>query len=115
MAWSDLEIFDEEGILEPRELVSEYVFGLSGFSQEVRVRVYRYLAPPQPNEPFFFTTSHAIKTPLQADFYHPGARWSDDPKYALRRGVDSIASYYREAVSKGYVPDQDWLNDNVDF
>ncbi|WP_404294194.1 hypothetical protein ACD578_28490 (plasmid) [Microvirga sp. RSM25] len=58
---------------------------------------------------FRFIRSHAIKTPTQIGPYYPGRDFDDDPAYAMNRSIESIASYYRQAVEAGHKPDRSWL------
>jgi hypothetical protein len=56
-----------------------------------------------------FRRSHAIKTPVQAAPYYPSRDFDDDPAYAMHRAIESLASYYREAVQAGHQPEGRWL------
>lgn len=57
----------------------------------------------------WFTTSHAIKTPLQLGPYWTSRPFEDTAAYALRRALGGMEDYYREAVRSGFSPQEDWL------
>ncbi len=58
---------------------------------------------------YFFEQSHFIRTPVQEAVHvlpgenHPG------PHVALSRAVESITTYYEEAVGRGHQPGADWF------
>lgn len=79
-------------------------FQLPGIAQAVDIRL-RAL----PNGWFRFFRSHTIKTPLQMGPYHPSRDIDDDAAYAMHRAIESLASYYRDAVERGHGPAEDWL------
>jgi hypothetical protein len=56
-----------------------------------------------------FRRSHAIKTPVQAGPYYPSREFDDDPAYGMHRAIESLVSYYRQAVRAGHRPDDRWL------
>jgi hypothetical protein len=56
-----------------------------------------------------FHRSHAIHTPVQIGPYHPGRDWDDDPAYAMHRAIESLASYYQQALRAGHKPSPQWL------
>lgn len=64
---------------------------------------------------YFFEQSHYTRTPLRdatpvlVPEKHPG------PDMALSRGVESITTYYEEAVSLGHQPCSDWFVPNADY
>lgn len=58
---------------------------------------------------YFFEQSHYIRTPVQdgADLME-GERHSR-PETALSRAVESITTYYEDAVGKGHAPSATWF------
>lgn len=56
-----------------------------------------------------YTRSHAIHTPLQFGPYRQSRPYWDDVPYALHQAINSITSYYRQAVEAGHVPEDSWL------
>lgn len=109
MAWTEEAVFESDVLVEPKKLVGEYEFYLQDTSIKIRIHIYKDLRAPVPSEPFYFDISHAIHTPAQIGPYNPTAPWASDLNFALRRAVKSIAFYYKEAVSKGHEPGEEWL------
>jgi hypothetical protein len=58
---------------------------------------------------WWFKTSHAIHTPLQAGPYWTSRPYDDDAGYALRRAITGLTDYYRDAVEHNLAPSEDWL------
>ena len=97
-------------IVEFHKFYSEYhIFFETGTERfKVRFRVFE-----TGDQRFFFEQSHFISTPLQEQSHTPSATTDDQPHAALQRGVQSITTFYDDAVSQGHKPAADWfvLND----
>jgi hypothetical protein len=103
--------FEDESIIEPRQFVSEYTFRLRELSRtKIAIRIYR-----EPDGRFYFEQSHYIHTPLQASAYTTSIQWTDSEEGALRSAIDTITSYYRQAIEEGHKPSPDWLEPDEDF
>ncbi len=59
-----------------------------------------------------FSVSHSIHTPLQVAPYRSSHTFGDYWAYALHRALDSLLSYYRQAVTDGHMPCEAWLVKN---
>jgi hypothetical protein len=64
---------------------------------------------------FEFSQSHYIKTPDQASQYITSRTSEDSPEAALERVVDTIMSYYNDAIKVGHKPSNAWFKLNKDF
>ena len=60
---------------------------------------------------FFFEQSHYVRTPVQGQIKnHSGAPESHpQAEIALTRAVESITTYYDEAIGLGHAPCADWF------
>ena len=58
---------------------------------------------------FFFEQSHFISTPLQADSHVPSRETDAHPHLSLQRGVESITTFYDDAVGQGHTPSAQWF------
>ena len=58
---------------------------------------------------YFFEQSHYIRTPLQDAAHVLTAEKHAEPHVALSRAVESITTYYEEAVSRGHEPRTAWF------
>lgn len=115
MSFTESEIFGKKGIISARVLVSEYIFSLDEILTPIRIKIYREVNSHRPADSYLFETSHSIHTPEQIGPYTPSAPWTDTPEYALKRAVDSIISYYQQAIQKGHTPNENWLVPNDVF
>ena len=103
--------FQDESIIEQRQFVSEYTFRLRELSRtKITIRIYQ-----EPDGRFYFEQSHYIHTPPQASAYTTSITWAESEEEALRRAVDTITSYYKQAIEEGHKPSLDWLEPDEDF
>ena len=58
---------------------------------------------------FFFEQSHYIRTPLQDTAHILKPDRHGEPHFALSRGVESVTTYYDDAVGQGHEPDESWF------
>jgi hypothetical protein len=58
---------------------------------------------------YFFEQSHYIRTPVQDSAHVLGAERHPRPHLALTHAVESITTYYEDAVSQGHEPCRDWF------
>ncbi len=61
---------------------------------------------------YFFEQSHYIRTPLQDSAPMPVAERHPGPHQALSRAVESITTYYEDAVAEGHEPCVSWFVPN---
>jgi hypothetical protein len=112
---TETQAFEDEALLDCRKVHAEYQFRLDGIPVNIHVQVYEELEPNNPSEPYSYSTSHLIKTPSQLDVYTPGECTDDDPEWALNKAIRSLTEHYRQAVSQGHQPSEDWLVPNDKF
>jgi hypothetical protein len=60
-----------------------------------------------------FVQSHYIRTPAQAS--HSTTSWGGTADDTLKRAVDTIMSYYSEAIKAGHKPDEGWFLKNKHY
>jgi hypothetical protein len=102
----------ESGIHTGYKTVGEYRIYLeweSGY-QNIKIRIEETATGM-----FEFTQSHYIKTPLQGMEYITSRTTEETKEYALSRAVDTIMSYYNDAVKEGHTPTNEWFKPNDDF
>ena len=56
-----------------------------------------------------FNLSHAIHTTVQIGAYRTSIPFADYWEYALQKAVSGLTSYYKQAVTAGHTPNEDWL------
>ncbi|TPK70774.1 hypothetical protein FJ527_28275 [Mesorhizobium sp. B2-4-18] len=111
MAWT-LDNALEDGsisIVERNDAWGVYKFRVGSLSPVVTVILCRSPVSDETR----YERSHNIKTPVQLGPYHQSRLFWDDPAYALHQAVDSITSYYKEAVAKGHDQQDAWLVPNA--
>jgi hypothetical protein len=101
------ELLSEELLSEQSVLVNEYSFFLGDITARIKVRIY-YDAYRE-RDPYRFSLSHYIKTPMQAGPYIPSTPWTGSEATALGRGLDSLTRQYNHAVENGHIPSETWL------
>jgi hypothetical protein len=85
--------------------IGTYEFRVGVLNTTVTVEVYRL---PNGDEAVY-RRSHDIHTPGQLGPYRQSRPYWDNVPYALHQAIDSLTSYYRNAVNAGYTPDESWL------
>ena len=94
------------------EIVREYRFHLGEIETKVRIRILKQLKCMDRNEqvgPFYFETSHYVKTPLEAAAYITDRIYASTEDEALEGAINTLSGHYKIAVEKGLQPDQSWL------
>jgi hypothetical protein len=79
-------------------------FRLTGINTIIEIEL-----EPMAGGYFRFRRSHAIHAPGQMGPYRPSRDFDDDAAYGLHRAIESLASYYRDAVRAGHAPAAAWL------
>ena len=85
---------------------SEYhmFFEIGGDRFRVSIRVYE-----TGDGRYFFEQSHYIRTPIQDAAHIVNVETHLGAHVALSRAVDSITTYYEEAIDKGHEPTVNWF------
>jgi len=91
-----------------RKLVSTYKFEVTGVGTEVTIQVYELIGRPG----YFYETSHAIHTPVQATPYHSSVRVRDTEADAVHKAVGDLKTYFDQAIKEGHKPDAAWFVPN---
>lgn len=99
---------NNKDIYELKKLVNVYEFYLSAFSEPVKVTVEIYHASDMTN-PYQFSLSHYVRTPLQAGPYVPSAPYYASEAIALSQAIEAITSFIKAAVREGHEPRAEWL------
>lgn len=97
-------------IVEFHKFVSEFQIWLESEEERFRIRIRVYATA---DGRFFFVQSHFVKTPI-SDAPFPSTNLTYDTAHlALGSAVQSITTYYDDAIAKGHKPSSDWfvLND----
>lgn len=85
---------------------SEYhiFFDVSQDRFRVSIRVYE-----TDDQRYCFEQSHFIQTPIQESADQIGHERHARPEGALSRAVESVTTYYEDAVGKGHEPSANWF------
>ena len=105
---SDHELFAmrHPRIVEFHKFFSEYHIFFEAASERFKVSIRVFETH---DGRFFFEQSHYMKTPLQESL-HAGLHDSHDlPHAALSQAVESITTYYDEAIGQGHEPSATWF------
>src|ERR1035438_8698860 len=94
-----------------RELIREYQFQLKDIPIPITIRLYRRLG----TDVIEFRQSHYIRTPVQAGRYRTDSSWGENEAAALRRAIQTLVSFYEDAVRVGKAPAESWLLKNDSF
>ncbi|HZX18600.1 MAG TPA: hypothetical protein VFF22_17245 [Pseudomonas sp.] len=105
MPWTIENALNDDAIERTEETPTGYSFWLKGIPTEIRV----VLAVNPTNCGFNFYLSHYIHTPTQAGKYCPSRPWGDYEAYALHLAVTAITQHYKEAITAGHKPNENWL------
>lgn len=103
----------EKCAIELTKTVGEYSFRLEDIPEtKIKIRLFKYL---DNDNAVYFTTSHYIKTPTQFDAYRTSRNWEYTEEQALNRAIETITSYYQNAIDTGEIPEDSWLIPNTSF
>ena len=61
---------------------------------------------------YCFEQSHFIETPVQQSANPDTHERHNRPEAALSRAVESVTTYYEDAVGKGHIPNASWFVPN---
>ncbi|HGY9593358.1 TPA: hypothetical protein ACOJPH_001006 [Vibrio campbellii] len=81
------------------------------FAPKLRIKVWKGDLVP---EPYTFTVSHYVHTPIQSSPYFVSKTASTEID-AIREAIDASLMFISSAISKGYEPDSDWMVVNEDY
>ena len=106
MSNHELQALRHPHIVAFHKFFSEYhiFFELAAERFRVSIRIYE-----TDDGRYFFEQSHYIRTPVQAGVHVVAAEKHHAPHAALSRAVESITTYYEEAVGRGHEPHADWF------
>lgn len=99
-------------ILEFHKFYSEYHLWLQADGERFKVSIRVYETG---SGHFFFRQSHFVRTPIHEIDGETTELSHATPHLALRTGVESVTTFYEEAVSQGHPPSADWFVDNPRF
>lgn len=103
---------EKDSIFSLKKIIGEYSFRLNEIPDvEVKIKLYKYAD----NTDIFFETSHYIHTPTQAGVYITSRNSARTEEIALEMAINTITNYYESAISDGYEPSIDWLQENESF
>lgn len=96
-------------VLEFHKLYAEFhvVIAVGDERLKVRFRVFE-----TGDRRFFFEQSHFVRTPAREGVITEPHLLHDQPHKALQRGVESITTFYDDAVAEGHVPSLAWFVEN---
>ena len=106
MSTHELQALRHPHIVSFHKFFSEYhiFFDLEAERFRVSIRVYE-----TDDARYFFEQSHYIRTPVQDVANVLAVEKHDGPHNALSRAVESITTYYEDAVGQGHEPCADWF------
>ena len=92
-------------VIERDDDEGHYCIKIGELQTHVTIELGRYMTSDRTK----FFVSHAIKTPTQLDAYRTSLPFGDSPDAALLKAISGLTMYYRQAVTKGHHPHEDWL------
>ena len=106
MSAHELQALQHPRIAAFHKFFSEYhiFFDVGADRFRVSIRVYE-----TDDGRYFFEQSHYIRTPVQTGAHVLTAETHLGPHVALSRAVESITTYYEEAVGSGHAPCVEWF------
>ncbi len=93
-------------IVEFHKFYSEYHIFLEAVSERFKVSIRVFETH---DGRFFFEQSHYIRTPVQPQAHSGAVSTHPQADIALSRAVESITTYYDEAVGLGHEPSAEWF------
>lgn len=112
MSAHELQALRHPHIVSFHKFYSEYhiYFDVGEERFRVSIRVYE-----TDDKRYFFEQSHYMRTPLQDTSPVAGLARHDDAHVALSSAVQSITTYYEDAVGQGHAPRAGWFVRNEEF
>lgn len=99
-------------ILEFHKFYSEFQLWLEAGAERFRMKLRIY----ETNDGrFYFVQSHHIRTPSMGSAAHPTHLTHPTAPMALSTAIDSITTYYEDAVEAGDEPSTEWFFPNEQF
>jgi hypothetical protein len=104
--------FKNQGIRDAFKVIGEYSFYLEWDDdfKIIKIRIEESI-----DGKIQFVQSHYIKTPVQASHLTTSRSWGGAADDALKRAVDTVMSYYNEAIKAGHKPNEDWFVKNTQY
>ncbi|MGI4765774.1 MAG: hypothetical protein ACRYGP_12065 [Janthinobacterium lividum] len=106
MSAHDLQALRHPRIVTFHKFYSEYHIFFEAGAERFRVSIRVYETD---DGRYFFEQSHFIRTPVQKGAHVLTAETHPGPHHAVSRAVESITTYYEEAVGLGHQPCADWF------
>ncbi len=105
----ELQALQHPRIVAFHKFFSEYHLFFEVESERFRVSIRIYETD---DGRYFFEQSHHIRTPVQDAAHVPAVHHHPGPHIALSRAVESITTYYEDAVGQGHAPSRAWFVGN---
>ncbi len=103
---------DHSRILEFHKFFSEYHIWLEVGSDRFNIKIRVF----ETNDGrFYFVQSHYVRLPFEEGDAHQTFLSHATPHLALSKAVDSITTYYEDAVAGGHKPCLEWFVPNEGF
>ena len=99
-------------ILEFHKFYSEFQLWLEAGAERFRMKLRIY----ETNDGrFYFVQSHYVRTPILDGPFNSTHLTHMTPHLALSTAIDSITTYYEDAVNEGHEPSTEWFVPNELF
>ncbi|MEI3650128.1 MAG: hypothetical protein V6D39_09075 [Dolichospermum lemmermannii FEM_B0920] len=96
-----------------RELKIYLNLGVNHFNPCIRIKIWK--SSVNSREPYHFTVSHDVRTPMQDAPYYPSITQAETESEAIRKAISSTNAYLVNAIDQGHEPSHNWLIPNDDF
>ena len=106
MSAQELDALRHPRIVAFHKFFSEYHMFFETGAERFRVSIRVYETD---DGRYFFEQSHYIRTPVQEQSQVLTAEKHPVPAAALSRAVESITTYYEDAVERGHQPSANWF------
>jgi len=96
-----------------RELKIYLNLEVNHFNPCIRIKIWK--SSVNSREPYHFTVSHDVRTPMQAGPYYPSRTQAATESEAIHQAILSTNYYLVGAINQGHEPSDSWLIPNDDF
>lgn len=96
-----------------RELKIYLNVGADHFNPRIRIKIWK--SSVSSREPYHFTVSHHVHTPIQADPYYPSITQASTEAEAIQQAISSTTTFLVGAINTGHEPSENWLIPNENF
>ncbi len=106
---------DFDAVNEPAVLLKEFIFYLQDIPDPPAIKIKIYHSLDRDTDPYYYSLSHYLQTPIQAGPYTPSAPLGGNEEQVLRSAINAVTGDIKQAIRAGHQPSSTWLIENEDF